>query len=212
MKVYGRNVFNELKGTPEKIKKVYLTKNMDDEDFEFLKQNKIKFEIVDNYRLNNLTNNGVHQGVMLEISDYVYSSLEEVLEYDKLIILDHLVDPHNFGAIIRTCEAFGIKGIIIPKDRSVLVNETVMKVSAGALNNVKIAQEVNLVNVINKLKKNNYFIYGTDMDGQDYYTFSYPNKVCLVIGSEGEGISRLVRENCDDILSIPMTKRNFSPG
>ena len=119
-------------------------------------------------------------------------------------MLDHLEDPHNFGAIIRSCEARGIKNIIIPKDRSVLVNETVMKTSTGALERVNIIMVNNLVNAINKLKEKGFFIYAAEADGTDYRKVNYADKVCLIIGSEGFGVSKLVRKNCDEILSIPM--------
>ena len=204
MRVYGRNVFNEFRNTPNKLKKVFISKNMDEDIFKFLKENKIQFEIMDNFRLNKLCNNAVHQGIVMEVNDYEYAILNDIMEYDKLLILDHLQDPHNFGAIIRTSEALGIKGIIIPRNRSVMVNDTVMKVSAGSLTHVKICMENNLINVINKLKEANYFIYGTDMNGKDYFTMDYAKKICLVIGSEGEGMSHLIKENCDEIVSIPM--------
>ena len=118
-------------------------------------------------------------------------------------MLDHLEDPHNFGAIIRTCEAAGIKSIIIPKDRSVSVTSTVMKTSAGALEHVNIAMVSNLVNVIDDFKDNGYFVYAADMDGTNYKQVNYADKVLLVIGSEGNGLGRLVKKNCDEILSIP---------
>ncbi|HOP65589.1 MAG TPA: 23S rRNA (guanosine(2251)-2'-O)-methyltransferase RlmB [Bacilli bacterium] len=203
MRVYGRNVFNELKKTPDKIKKVYLTNKMDDEIFDFLRENKILYEVMDNSRLDKLVK-GVHQGMVMEVNDFEYSLLEELLNFDKLLVLDHLKDPHNFGAIIRTAEALGIKGIIIPKNRSISINETVMKVSAGSLNYVKICLVSNIVNVIEKLKKANYFIYGADMDGVDYFNIDYAPKTVLIIGSEGEGLSALVKNNCDEIVSIPM--------
>ena len=123
---------------------------------------------------------------------------------DIVVILDHLEDPHNFGAIIRTCEAAGIKSIIIPKDRSVMVNETVMKTSSGALSYIKIAQVSNLINVINDFKNKNYFIYAADMDGENYKKVDFNEKCVLIIGSEGKGVSRLVKAASDVIVSIPM--------
>lgn len=203
MRVCGRNVFNELKSDPSKIKKIYLSKNVDNEVYTFVKENKILFEVMDTFKLDKLVK-GVHQGIVMEVNDFEYANLADLINFDKLIILDHLQDPHNFGAIIRTAEALGVKGIIIPKNRSVSINETVMKVSAGALNYVKICMESNLVNVIDKLKSLNYFIYGTDMAGKDYHEVSYANKTVLVIGSEGDGISDLVKKNCDEIVTIPM--------
>ena len=121
------------------------------------------------------------------------------------MIIDHLEDPHNLGAIIRTCEAAGVSYIIIPKDRQVMVNSTVMKTSAGALSNVHIAVVSNLVNAISKLKDNGFWVVGTAMeDSVDYRSIDYSGKMALVIGNEGKGISRLVRESCDFVATIPM--------
>ena len=119
-------------------------------------------------------------------------------------MLDHLEDPHNFGAIIRSCEARGIKSIIIPKDRSVVVNDTVMKTSAGALNHVNVVMVTNLVDAMNKLKDVGFYVYAAEADGQDFRKVDYADKILLVIGSEGFGLSRLVRQNADQIISIPM--------
>ena len=203
MRVYGRNVFNELKSDPSKIKKIFLSKNVDNSIYTFVKENKILFEVMETFKLDRLVT-GVHQGIVMEINDFEYSTLEELMAFDNLIMLDHLEDPHNFGAIIRTAEALGVKGIIIPKNRSVSVNDTVMKVSAGTLNYIKICMVSNLVDTIDKLQSANYFIYGTDMNGKDYLEVDYAKKTVLVIGNEGDGISDLVRKNCDEIVSIPM--------
>ena len=146
---------------------------------------------------------GNHQGIVIDIYDYEYYSLDDI-DSDFIVMLDHLEDPHNFGAIIRTCECAGVKNIIIPKDRSVTVNDTVVKVSVGAIEHVKIIMVSNLVNAINKLKDKGYFIYSADMDGVDYRKETYPTKKVLIIGNEGSGISRLVSNSSDVILSIPM--------
>lgn len=119
-------------------------------------------------------------------------------------MLDHLEDPHNLGAIIRTCEAAGVKSIVIPKDRAVKVNSTVIKVSVGAIKNVRIVMVNNLVNTLKELKDNGFWVIGTDMQGADYRTLDYSGKVVLVIGNEGKGLSRLTRENCDFMARIPM--------
>jgi 23S rRNA (guanosine2251-2'-O)-methyltransferase len=148
---------------------------------------------------------GRHQGIIAVIDDYEYVDYRDMLNDNVVVMLDHLEDPHNFGAIIRTCEAAGIKSIIIPKDRSVSVTSTVMKTSAGALEHVNIAMVNNLVNVIDDFKDNGYFVYAADMDGQNYKDVDYANKVLLVIGSEGNGVGRLVKKNCDQILAIPMS-------
>ena len=125
---------------------------------------------------------------------------------DFVLVLDHLEDPHNFGAIIRTCAAAGINSIIIPKDRSVKVTDVVVKTSVGMIENVKIVMVNNIVNAINKLKDLGYFIYAADMDGENYKTVDYAGKKVLVVGNEGDGISRLTRENSDVIVSIPINK------
>jgi 23S rRNA (guanosine2251-2'-O)-methyltransferase len=124
---------------------------------------------------------------------------------DLLSYLDHIEDPHNFGAIIRTAEAAGVDAIIIPKDRSVDVNSTVMKTSAGALENMKVVQVTNLTNTIKELKQKGYWFVATDMEGTDYDKVDYKGNIAIVIGNEGSGISRLVKENCDFVATIPMT-------
>ena len=200
MRVSGKNVFNEL--DIKNIRKVYLSKSFKDKDIiEFIQKNKIKYVISDSKVMDGMIRN--NQGIIVDINDYEYSNLESI-DSDFVIILDHLEDPHNFGAIIRTSEAMGIKHIIIPKDRSVSVNETVMKTSAGALNHVNIIQVPNLVNAINYLKDNGFFIYGAEADGINYKDVDYSDKRCLVIGSEGKGISPVVRKNCDEIISLTM--------
>ena len=200
MLVYGKNVLNEI--DKALIKKAYVARK---EYISLLKENKIKFDIVDNNILDRKVN-GNHQGIVLDIFDYKYHKLEEIND-DFVVILDHLSDPHNFGAIIRTCECMGIKNIIIPKDRSVQVNDTVYKTSAGAINNVNIIMVPNLINAINYLKDCGFFIYTADMDGEDYKSINYSPKKALVVGSEGDGVSSLVRKNSDVIVSLPMKGR-----
>lgn len=204
MRVYGKNVFNEIKNNIDKIKKVYISNNYKDKSvIEFIKENNIPYETLDNKALDRMEK-GNHQGIIIEMHDYKYYKLEDLGDEKTVVILDHLEDPHNLGAIIRTCEAAGIKSIIIPKDRSVSVNATAMKTSAGALEHVKVIMVNNLVNCIKDLQKNNFFVYAADMDGVNYKQEKYPERVALVIGSEGFGLSRLVKENTDIVLSIPM--------
>lgn len=207
MIVIGKNVALELLTNNSKINKIYLYKDFNDKNLikEIEKRNirpiyKSKEEL---FKIDK----GNHQGIILDIPDFNYSDLDEVLERKNgfIVILDHIEDPHNFGAIIRTCEAAGVDAIIIPKDRSVEVNSTVMKVSSGALNNMKIVMVINLNNTINKLKQEGYWIIGTTMDSKDEYSkFSYNFPLALIIGSEGFGISRLVKESCDALVTIPM--------
>lgn len=209
MLVSGRNNVKEIlknfKGDLE-IKSLICQNNYNEQDvLSLAKDKKIPIYYKEKRDLDHLVKNN-HQGVVLEISDFNYTPLDELLNKDKsfLLILDHLEDPHNLGAIVRTCEAAGVDGIILPENRSVSVNETVMKTSVGTLYNVKISQVVNLNNTIKKLKNNGYWIYGTDMDGVDYKSVSYPEKTAVVIGNEGNGLSRIVRESCDEIIKIPM--------
>ena len=202
MLVCGKNVLKET--NVNKIHKVYLKENFKDKDIlNYLKENKIKYEFLPETRLNKMVSEH-HQGVVLDINDYEYYKLEDVIDENFLVCLDHLEDPHNLGAIIRTCECAGIKGIIIPKDRSIRVNETVMKISAGAINNVKIVEVSNLSETLRKLQKNMFFVYTADMDGIDYRKIDYADKKVLVIGAEGSGVSPIVRKNSDEIISIPM--------
>ena len=198
MLVYGMNVLKET--NPKKIKKVYTSRN---EVVKYAKDNNIKYEFKDNHFLNNLTKEN-HQGVIIDIYDYEYYTLNDI-EGDFILILDHLEDPHNFGAIIRTCVAAGIKSIIIPKDRSVKVTDTVIKTSVGMINHIKIIMVNNIVDAIKKLQKDGFYIYSADMHGKDYRTLDFTGKKVLVIGNEGNGISRLVKDNTDFLVSIPIS-------
>ena len=197
MYVYGKNVAKDLNS---KIEKAYVVNNFKDK--ELLKKIKAPIIYVDKKRLDSMVD-GVHQGIILKIADYEYKDISE-LTNDIVVILDHLEDPHNLGAIIRTCEAAGINDIILPKDRSVQVNSTVMKTSAGCLDRVNLYQVTNLVQTITYLKKQGFWIIGTDMAGTDYKTIDYRGKIAIIIGNEGNGMSRLVKESCDFVASIPM--------
>ena len=176
MRVYGKNVVKELLQKPKSIKKAYIYENFNDiKLLNEIKKLNIPIKYLDKKSLDNMED-GNHQGIILEIDDYNYSPLDKLLKKDIIVILDHLEDPHNFGAIIRTCEAAGITSIIIPKDRSVKVNSTVMKTSAGTTENVDIAIVTNLVNTIKTLKDNGFWIIGTDMNGTNYKEIDYKGK------------------------------------
>lgn len=202
MRVCGKNVFNELELS--RVRKVLISPSFKDKDIlDKIKANKLKYVVTDSKIMDKMIPH--NQGIIVEINDYEYKSLEDIDNQENFVVmLDHLEDPHNFGAIIRTCEARSIRSIIIPKDRSVIVNETVMKTSVGALNHVNIIMVTNLVNAINKLKDRGYFAYAADMDGKYFREVDYSDKVLLIIGSEGNGISKLVKENVDQVVSIPM--------
>ncbi len=202
MYISGKNVIKEYLKSDKKINKVFINKNFNDlEIINQLNDRKIKTTMVDKYELDKISDH--NQGIILEINDYGYFDLSDI-NTDLIVILDHLEDPHNFGAIIRSCEAAGIKYIVIPKDRSVSVNETVMKTSAGALNYVNIVMVTNINQAISELKDKGFWFVGMDMDGTNYKEIDYSGKIGLIVGSEGNGLGQLVRKNCDFIASIPM--------
>ena len=205
MLVYGRNVARDLLKKNKNIKKIIIQDGFDDKTIlSLIERTNLKPIIKTKREIDNLCS-GVHQGIILDIPDYKYCELEDLLDEEVIIILDHLEDPHNLGAIIRTCEAAGIKGVIIPKDRQVGVNATVMKTSAGTLDNVSVVLVSNIVNTIEKLKKNGFWIVGTSLENSvDYREIDYQGKIVLVIGNEGAGISDLVAKKCDFLAKIPM--------
>lgn len=208
MYIYGKNVAKEKINSGEKINKVYLADKFNDKDLlNLIKKNRIKFNFVPNKVLDSKVD-GLHQGIVLDVDDvktYEFDFIKNIKkDYPIVVMLDHLEDPHNFGAIIRTCEALGIDAIIIPNDRNVNINGTVVKTSVGAIYNMPIIRVVNLNNTIEKLKNIGYWIVGTDMVGTDYTEIDYNMPVCLVIGNEGKGISKVIKDNCDFMATIPM--------
>lgn len=208
MLVYGKNVVNEILNSQTKIHKVFLDNNFNDQQI-LNKINKLglkKFH-VDKNKIDKMCSNSANQGIALDIEEFNYLTIESIVKDDKanfVVMLDSLEDPHNFGAIIRTCECAGVDYIIIPKNRSVSVNSTVYKTSAGALNNMKIVEVVNLSNTIRKLQDLGYWVYGAEANGVDYRSIKYDGKTCLVIGSEGHGLKQIVANSCDQIISLPM--------
>ena len=208
MLVYGKNVARDLLTSSKKVKKVILQENFDNKDLiSLIEKLKIPTEFKSKREIDHLCS-GAHQSIILDIPDYQYYNLMDIFSTsgnDLVVILDHLEDPHNLGAIIRTCEAAGVKSIILPKDREVLVNATVMKTSVGTLDNVHLVVVSNLVQAIQKMKDNGYWIVGTALENSvDYRSVDYNGKIGLVIGNEGSGISRLVSNNCDFMVKIPM--------
>lgn len=198
MLIYGKNVCEEYLKTGKKINKTYLLNNCNN------KNNYPNIEIIDKNKMDKLIK-GNTQGIVLDI-DYEYSNLDEIINKENplIVILDHLEDPHNLGAIIRTCEAAGVDGIIIPENRSVSVNSTVVHTSAGSIFNTKIVKVVNLRQTILKLKKLGFWFIGTDMEGTNYRDVNYNGKTAIIIGSEGFGMSRIISEECDFKVSIKM--------
>lgn len=176
------------------------------------KENNIVVKNVNDQKLHQLCGSVAHQGVAAVCSCAEYSSLEDILEVSQkkgtdpfIIICDEIEDPHNLGAIIRTAEAAGADGIIIPKRRSASLSQTVFKTSAGAASWIPVARVSNLASAIDELKKNNIWIYGTDADGTDYTSADLKGGIAFVIGSEGYGIGKLIREKCDFLVSLPMS-------
>ncbi|MBE6828491.1 MAG: 23S rRNA (guanosine(2251)-2'-O)-methyltransferase RlmB [Ruminococcaceae bacterium] len=169
---------------------------------------------VDSKKLDYMCAGGNHQGVAAYVAAHEYVSVDDILAYAKekdeppfIVVCDEIEDPHNLGAIIRTAECAGVHGIIIPKRRSASLNYTVGKTSAGALEYMKVARVANLASEIDNLKKQGLWIYGADMDGEDYRRVDASGPAALVIGSEGRGLGKLIRQKCDVIVSLPMKGR-----
>ena len=162
--------------------------------------------------LNIMSKTENHQGVIAIVPPFNYCEVDDILNFAKakkealfILILDGIEDPHNLGSIIRTAETAGVHGIIIPKRRACNVNSTVYKISSGAVEHMLIARVNNITDTIKYLKENDVWIYGTDMEGETlYYNQDYKSACGIVIGSEGFGMSRLVKENCDVLVKIPM--------
>lgn len=210
--IYGRIPLLNVLDT-KRVKDVYLQNGFSDQKIlNALKAANISPKFVDIKVLDQMSEHGNHQGVLAKVEPYKYSSLEEIVSNAKskknplILILDEVSDPHNFGAIIRSCDAFSVDGIIIKSKNQVPVNLTVTKVATGADSFVKIAMVTNLNNAINTLKKEGYWVYGADGSAKDDYSkLKYDGPVALVVGSEGFGISKLTLENCDFVIKIPMT-------
>lgn len=175
------------------------------------REKRIPVKEVSKTKLDMISGNAVHQGIIAFAAVKEYSTVEDILEYAQnkneapfIIILDEVEDPHNLGAIIRTAECAGVHGIIIPKRRSASLSYTVGKASAGAVEYMRIARVTNIAKTIGELKEKNIWVYGADMNGTDYNDCDFSGSCAIVIGNEGKGISRLVKEKCDVIVSLPM--------
>ena len=206
MLVFGKNVALSYLDSGKKINRIYLVDKFNEYDIvNKIKNRNIRVDYLSKFDMDKKVS-GLHQGIILDVEDYKYADIDDVADgSDNLIVmLDHIEDPHNFGAIIRTCEAAGVAGIIIPSDRSVEVNATVIKTSVGTTENMKIVRVTNLTNTIKYLKGIGYWIFGTDMEGTNYTELDYKGKTCIICGNEGSGMSKLVHDNCDFIATIPM--------
>ena len=208
MLIYGRNSCYEYLKSNKKIKKLYLDKNFRDKSIISLLENRdMKPYFYTKYELDELAE-GNHQGIIIDAGEYEYADLDDIIcDNGFIVILDHLEDTHNFGAIIRTCVAAGVDGIVIPRDRSVSVNSTVMKTSVGSALNMKIAMVTNINHAIKYLKDHNYWVYASDMNGDLYTNVKYDGNIAIIIGNEGKGVSELALKSSDYVVSIPMSEK-----
>ena len=206
--MYGKNVVKQMLKNPSKVNCVYMC--IQDPQIEAeCARNKIRLKHVSRNDLKKMTGSDNHQGIAAEVEEYRLYSLDDLVnerhsDYGFLILLDELEDPHNLGAVLRTADAVGADGVIFKKTHAVGLTPAVAKVSAGAIDTVKCASVTNLARTAEELKKKGYWIVGADMDGQDYRSLKYNFNTVLVIGNEGKGISRLLREKCDYLVSLPM--------
>lgn len=213
MRVKGRNAVREALNSNVNIIKIMASKSSKDRVFEelisFANSKHVKVQFVDNRVLDSECDN--HQGIIAITSDYEYSSVEEILnvardkkEPNFILILDGVEDPHNLGSIIRVAECLGVHGIIISKNRACPVTDTVAKVSAGAIEHVKIAKVTNINTEIERLKKLGIWVYACELGGEDLDKADLSGNIAIVMGSEGRGVSRLTRELCDGIVTMDM--------
>lgn len=223
--IYGVNPVKEAIESGKTINKLYGAKGSK-EVYELLKIAKSKGIVTveaDKIKLDKMiTANGEKlknsQGIVASVTDYEYYEIEDILEYAKskhekpfVVILDKIEDPHNLGAIIRSAECMGVHGIIIQKRNACQITDVVEKTAAGAVNYMRVARVTNITRAIEELKKEGLWIYGLDMEGATtIYETDLTGAIGIVVGNEGEGISRLVKENCDGIIKIPMSGKTES--
>ena len=213
--VSGRNAVRELLSGDRDIDKILVSSGNREGSIKMLVAEAIEKKIpvieVDKAKLDSVSRGAHHQGIVAQVAEYKYSSVEDILDYAKekgqapfIVILDGVEDPHNLGAIIRSAECCGAHGVIIPKRRSVGLTPTVVKASAGAIEHMKVAKVTNIASTIDDLKEKGLWIYAADMGGEEFYKQDLSGSVAVVMGSEGNGISRLVKEKCDFTVSIKM--------
>jgi 23S rRNA (guanosine2251-2'-O)-methyltransferase len=210
----GRNAVMEALKSGREIEKITVAKGAEGSIKKIVaqaKEKKIPVYYADKQALDRIGGDRPHQGVAAHVSAFEYCEVEDILQVAKdsgedpfVVILDNLEDPHNLGAIMRTAECVGAHGIVIPKRRSVSVTDTVAKASAGAVEYMKVAKVTNISQTIEKLQENGLWIGACDMDGDTYYRSNLTGPIGIVIGSEGNGISKLVKSKCDFVVSMPM--------
>ncbi|TDM12025.1 23S rRNA (guanosine(2251)-2'-O)-methyltransferase RlmB [Macrococcus lamae] len=211
--IVGRHAVKSAVSSDREINKVFIQEGINKQQIkpilDLLKDRKIMVQQVPKSKLDQMSD-VPHQGIAAQISPYDYTELEDFLEAVKgktatVMILDGLEDPHNLGSIIRTADAIGVDGIIIPKRRSVTLNSTVVKASTGAIEHVPVMRVTNLAQTIDRLKEHGFWVCGTDAKKSvDYRKMEADMPLAIVIGSEGEGMSRLVKEKCDFLVHLPM--------
>ena len=215
MNIEGKNSVYEALVAGKTFNKLMIAKGLSDEHsnkiINLAKDNGISINFADKKILDRVSETGRHQGFIAEITDFVYTDIEEILalaskrgEQPFVVILDNIEDPHNLGSIIRVCECAGVHGIVIPKQRACAVNATVLKTSAGACNHLPVCRVANINQMIEKLKKEGFWIYCADMDGEYIYKTNLTGPVGVVIGSEGKGVSKLTKQLCDGVIKLPM--------
>ena len=213
--IEGRNAVLEAYRSGKCVDKVYVLDGCQDGPVLTIKREAKKagslIKYVDKQLLDNMSETGKHQGVIAVTAAYDYAEVSDILDIAKdkgedpfIVLLDNIEDPHNLGAIIRSAHQAGAHGVIIPKNRAVGLTATVARTSAGALNYIPVAKVTNLSKTIEDLKKEGLWFVCADMDGETMYNLNLKGPVGVVIGSEGEGVSRLVKEKCDFVASIPM--------
>ena len=214
-KIEGRNAVLEALRAGKTIDKLYVLDGCPDGPVRTIIRDAKKGDTIINYvkkeRLDQLSETGHHQGVIAMAASYEYATMEDILEKAKekgeapfIFVLDNIEDPHNLGAMIRTANLAGAHGVIIPKRRAVGLTSTVARTSAGAINYTPVAKVTNLKQTLEQLKKEGMWFVCADMDGTPYYQMDLKGPMGLVIGNEGEGVSRLIKETCDFVASIPM--------
>lgn len=213
--VAGRNAVMEALKSSRSVNKLMIangsTEGSIKEIIAVAKEKGINIQYWDRSKLDSIARGIRHQGVLAQVAPVQYAELEDILQVAKdrneppfIVLLDELEDPHNLGAILRTADAAGVHGVLIPKHRSCPLSATVAKTSAGAVEHVPVARVGNLVQTIKKLKQEGLWVAAADMDGKDYYDTDLTGPLLLIIGSEGQGVGRLVKEQCDFVVRIPM--------
>lgn len=213
--ISGRNSVKELLASGRDVDKIYVQRGEREGSIKMLvakaRERKIPIVEAEKARLDSMCGGSYHQGIVAMVAEHNYSSLSDILEYAKslgeapfVVICDGVEDPHNLGAIIRSAECSGAHGVIIPKRRAVGLTPIVVKSSAGAAEHMRVARVTNLASLIDELKELGFWLYAADMGGDNYSSTDYSGSVALVLGSEGFGISRLVKEKCDFTVSIPL--------